>query len=592
MPFLSLRSLFGIRERLLLVLLVVLPFSLSAQTVTSGSRSQEEQSILKRTETANPLSNLSRDLPPVERPVDANLYRMGPNDQLILSLPLMEPGEFPLVVSIDNTLLLPRGFALVNVEGMTLARLRQTVDSLFRARSSSYRNVGLSLVRPRSIYVNVSGNVLSPGRLVLTAADRVTTAIDIANTVSEDVPTEQREALLKQRMRMNKQDGLDYGGLAGGAMPQRWVTLRHNDGTSERVDLIRYRALGNQADNPTLREGDEVIVHSFDPSTARIAVSGAVNSPMMIPYSAGDNALLLARLGSGARSGTGAETAYISRVSSAGLERIEVNLTDTAALAAITLMPGDQLVVEMGSAAVTGGRGTGVVAVIGEVMRPSTYPVIPGTTRLSEVIQQAGGFTSDAALNGAYIRRPGDGRTYRRDLRHADPGAVIATSTLTLDDTTRMKHDMADQFDRVAADFVAIFEGGNRAKDVPLENGDEIVVPATPRQVFVRGRVTFPGWVPYMPGSDFETYVELAGGFTDAAVPGRAQVLKYGTGIWEDPSDTRILPGDEIYIPGERDVPARTSLEVASTIISITSGIVALVSSIYSFVQALERDNP
>jgi len=587
MPLLSFRSRCRVRERLLLVLLVVLPLSLSAQPVVPGARSQEEQSVFKRTETANPLANLSSELPPVERPIDPEVYQLGPNDQLILSLPLIEPGEFPLVVSMDNTLLLPRGFALLDVDGMTLARLRRAVDSLFRARSSSYRNVSISLVKPRSIYVTVNGSVLSPGRYVLTAADRVSTAIDLANTVSEDIPSEQREILLKERTRLSEQGASRYGGVAGGVIPQRWVTVRHNDGTSRRIDLIRYRALGAGVDNPTLREGDEVIVHDADPSAATIAVAGAVNAPTVIPYSPGDNALLLARLGAGMRGVSG--TAYINHVGEGGLVRIPVDLDDTAALAGIMLSPGDQLVVEHAEPAMTGMQGTGVVSVVGEVMRPSTYPIVPGSTRLSEVIQFAGGFTPQAALNGAYINRRNDARIYRRDLRNADPGGVIATSSLTLDDTTRLKHDIEDQHNRVSADFIAVFERRDAQKDVPLENGDEIVVPANPRHVFVRGRVSHPGWVPYAPGADYETYIELAGGYTDAAVPSRVQVLKYGSGIWDSPGNTEIRPGDEIYIPGERDVPARTSLEVASTVITITSGIVALVANIYAFIQNLKE---
>ncbi len=589
MSLFSFRSLFGVRGRLLLLLLVVVPCSLSAQQIVPGSRTQEDPSIFK-VERSPITSSGSSDLPPIERPIDAETYRLGPNDQLVISLPLIEPGEFPLVVSLDNTLLLPRGFALLDVQGMTLAGLRRMVDSLYRARSSSYRNVGVALVKPRSIYVNVSGDILNPGRLVLTAADRVTTAIDLANKVSNDLPLEQRALLLKERARLSEGNLRVRGGLASGMIERRWVTLRHNDGRSRQVDLLRYRALGNEADNPTLREGDEVIVNAVDPAVPKVGVSGAVNSPAVLPYSAGDNALFLVRLANGVRGPVNPGDAYISRITDGGVTQIPLNLSDSAALVATQLMPGDQLVVSTaGDDIVTGGRQLGVVSVVGEVERPSTYPIVPGTTRLSEVITFAGGFTADASLGGAFIRRTRDMRPYGKDLRDSDPGAVMSTSSLTLDDTTRLKYDLENQHNLVSANFIEVFERGNRGKDIPLENGDEIVIPTSPRHVFVRGRVTNPGWVPFLPGGNYETYIDMAGGFTDAAVASRVQVLKYGSGIWQAPGETDIRAGDEIYVPGERDVPARTSLEVASTVITITSGIVSLVTSIYSFVRELNR---
>ncbi len=588
MPFFSFRSLSGVRGRLLLLLLVVVPFSLHAQPVSTGSRTQDETSIF-RAERSPATSSSTGQLPPIERPIDAETYRLGPNDQLVLSLPLIEPGEFPLVVGLDNTLLLPRGFALLDVRGMTLASLRRTVDSLYRARSSSYRNVTVALVKPRSIYVTVSGDVVSPGRMVLTAADRVTTAIDLASRISEELPIEQRALLLKERGRLAEGAQRERGGLASGLMERRWVTLRHNNGRSQRIDLLRYRALGAEADNPTLREGDEVIVHPADLSVPRVGVSGAVNSPAVMPYSPGDNALMLVRLANGARDENAPAEAYINRVSGGSVTQIQLDLSDSAALAAVPLQPGDQLVVASSPNAVAGAAGLGVVSVVGEVERPSTYPIVPGTTTLSDVIQLAGGFRSDASLNGAFIRRTRSQQQYRRDLRDTDPGAVMSTSTLTLDDTTRLKYDLENQHDRVSADFVEIFERGNRGRDVALESGDEIVIPTSPRQVFVRGRVNKPGWVPFLPGGSYEAYIDMAGGFTEAAVESRVQVLKYATSIWQDPDETEIRAGDEIYVPGERDVPPRTALENANTIIAITSSVVSLASTIYFFVQNFDK---
>ncbi len=562
----------------------------TAQPTPSASKGGGDDLVLKKTEGQGRSSQFGAELPPVERSVDPAQYRLGPNDQLLLALPMIEAGEYPLVVSADNNVLLPRGFPLVNVRGMTLERLRAVVDSLYRARSSSYRNVTVSLVRPRSIYVSVTGDVLFPDRYVLTASDRATTAIDIANRVSNEGLTKERETEIAAMRRRERNDRLSARDLGANRVVPRWVVLRHNDGSSQKIDLLRYRATGNEADNPTLREGDEVTVLGADYSRPTVAVVGAVNTPMVLPYDAGDNALMLVRLAGGVRSDGNAQDAYLIRRTTDGLAKVPLDVADSAALAEIRIAPGDQLVVLAQDPAVTGTSRAGVVSVVGEVQRPSTYPIIPGVTMLSEVIALAGGVRSDASLNGAYITRAVDSRYRKPSSELGDkPAGVLSTSSLALDDTTRLKADLESQTNRVSVDFVEVIARGNKSRDVPLENGDEIVIPANPKNVFVRGRVANPGWIAYAPGSDFEYYITKAGGFTEAAVPGRAQVLKYGTGIWNEPGKTNILPGDEIYVPGERDLPGRTSLEIASSIISITGGIASLAFTIFTFVRELTK---
>ncbi|HVZ41258.1 MAG TPA: SLBB domain-containing protein [Candidatus Kapabacteria bacterium] len=576
--------------RLVLLLTSLFPAMLAAQPSSPVSKGQSDDLIIKKSDGQGKSATFGQDLPPLERAVDPALYRVGPNDQLLLSIPLIEPGDFQLVVSVDNTILLPRGFPLINVKGMTLARLREVVDSLYRARSASYRNVNISLVKPRSIYVSVTGDVLFPDRYVMTAADRPTTAIDIANRISQEGLTKQREEEIAEQRRRTRDDRLGAGNFGGAQPTQRWVTLRHNDGSIQRLDLMRYRALGDESQNPTLREGDELIVHSSNIGTSTISAVGAVNSPATMPFSDGDNALMLYRLSGGVREGGVVKEAYIARRTAAGLEKVPLNLEDSASLASTKLAAGDQFVVVADDAAVTGGSRVGAVSVVGEVERPAVYPIVPGVTTLSELITMAGGVKPDAALNGAYITRAVDSRFQKpASVLAGDPGAYISASSLALDDTTRMKFDLENQRNRVSADFVEIVGRGNKTHDVPLEHGDEVVIPPNPKNVFVRGRVQHPGWVAYAPGAQFDYYITMAGGFIDAAVPGRSQVLKFGSGIWDDPGHTTIMPGDEIYVPGERDLPGRTSLEIAGTIVGITGGIASLAFTIFTFVQQLTK---
>ncbi|MBC8144618.1 MAG: SLBB domain-containing protein, partial [bacterium] len=512
------------------------------------------------------------DLPPVERSIDPSLYILGPNDQLIVTIPALEEissgGEFPVVVSADNIIALPRGVA-IDTRGMSLSEFRKAASNAFERRGGSAQIASIVLVRPRSIYVTVAGDVRNPGRQVLTAADRVSTAIDVASEIEPGTT----EADLRDIVRQEGVDDFERTGKRRGTittlanMPRRNVTVRHNDGTTSRADLVRYIAFGRQSDNPTLREGDHVIVAPADYGGATVAVGGAFNANAEVAFERGDNALMLARIGAGVSASGNPGGAFIARRTETGQSQIPVNLNDTAALAAMLLEPGDRLIVprvESRPAA-----RTGFVSVEGAVGQPSAYAIVNGETKLSEVIASAGGFADDASINGSYIVRESDPADLEMRAQIQDRLATISTSSLTLEDTVRYKFDQKIQRDRVSADFVRLFMNGDRSADISLRNGDRIVVPLNPRSVYVSGRVVLPGAVDYREGADVNYYINRAGGLSSSADPSRTQIIKYGTAMPLDVEDTQIFAGDEVYVVGERDLPARTPLELTATWLGI-----------------------
>jgi protein involved in polysaccharide export with SLBB domain len=574
-------------------MLPVLSNLLSAQS--NGGAPQTPENILGRAPSSRRSSTtFGQETAPVERSVDPDHYLLGPSDQLIVSIPaldyLSDGGEFPVIVSADNIVGLPRGIA-IDVRGMTLNQFRREVESAYRRRGGTLaQDLTITLVRPRSIYVTVKGDVPNPDRFVLTAADRVTTALDMASEIEPGSPewemleTARATGQLEQERTGSRRRALNDPGN----LPLRHVTIRHNDGTSSQADLVRYQAYGRTEDNPTLREGDEVFVRKTDPTIATVAVGGAVNTPIAVPWAQGDNALMLLRLAAGPHPQAQTEGAYIARGGSdAGQETVSVNLRDTAALASILLRPGDRLIVPF--VAGRSGGVAGFVTVRGAVNNPSVYPVVSGRTRLSEVIAAAGGFSADASLNGAFIARSADPEQLHHRSTISDPVAGISSSSLTLEDTLRFKYDQELHLGRVSADFVGLFGRGDSSLDVAVRGGDEIVVPRNPRSIYVSGRVLRPGAVEYREGAGVEYYVERAGGYTSAADADRTQVIKFGTGQMIDAEVANVLAGDEIYVPGERDTPVRTSLEQTQTVLAITAGLAGLAYTVVLIINELKK---
>lgn len=569
---------------------LLIPQFIAAQTTGGSGRSTEQ--MLGRSAGTKKTSGFGNELAPIERAIDPARYQLGPNDQLIVSIPALESlsdgGEFPVVVSADYSVGLPRG-VVVDTRGMTLDRFRREVEGAYRRRGGALaQDIAVWLVRPRSIYVSVRGDVINPNRFVLTAADRITTAIDLANRIEAGTP----EAELDQIARTEGQKEMVRTGsrhrssLSKDQMPIRTAIVRHNDGTSDHVDLVRYQAFGDDADNPTLREGDEIFVARPDPTRSSVAIGGAVGSQLVVPYMPGDNALLLVRLAGGAQPQARSDSAYIARIATTGQSTIPINISDSSALSRIELQPGDRIVVPYATRLT--GAAAGFVTVRGAVVRPSMFPIVDGETRLSEVIAAAGGFTPDASINGAHITRSMDPAGLKL-TSDTDPLAGISSSSLKLEDTTRFKYDRQLQQDRASADFVRLFERHDPSADVRLRIGDEIVVPQNPQSIYVSGRVALPGAVDFVNGQGVQYYIERAGGATSAADMARAQVIRFGTGQMVDAEGAVVLPGDEIYIPGERDTPARTSLETASTVAAIISSATAVTLWIVQIINELKK---
>ena len=572
------------RLAFVLIAMFALPALLRAQPDDGGITPRSGEDVFETLKLDKGTAASSLPVVPIERAIDPAWYRLGPNDMLTISLQTgAGEGVIPVTVSVDNTVLIPRG-PVVDVKGMTLIQLRRKVEEYYRSRRGSYQNIGVTLTRPRPIYVTVEGDVLTPDRYALTAADRVTTAIDAANQLRERTPAAQlRDLAIESGQRNYDESGRrQSSGVDMKRPPIRSVSVRHNDGTVEEADLVRYKAFGNERDNPTLREGDQIIVHAARTTEGKITVAGAVNSQNLVPWREGDNALMLLRLGAGFTSDAIPSGAYLSRQGPTGRANVTIDVNDTAALARIQLSPGDGLYIP--SKVSSASAEAGVVTVSGEIRQPGSYPIAPGITRVSEIIGFAGGFTSRASLNGAQIIRiPNQELPTLREVTDEEV-AGMSTSSLYLQDSSRYKYDQL-QKNRVSADFVSIQRNPNSAADVVLENGDQIIIPVDPRTVYVRGRVRFFGSVPYREGATYLDYVQAAGGFTGAADQDRVQVVRYGTGIFEDAAGAVINSGDEVYVAGYVDTPARTGLEITSTIVGITAAVISVTITILTFIR-------
>jgi protein involved in polysaccharide export with SLBB domain len=488
----------------------------------------------------------------LESTVNPEDYFVGPSDVIAVNIWMSPPLSFPLTVTPEGTLIIP-SVGEVTVSDLPLAHAKEKVLGEVR-KKYLHADITATLVKPRPIIVNVTGNVLHSGLLTLTGADRANKALEEANKLSKYQTDDDLKAILK-------------------GMSTRYIVLKHRDGSQERVDIPKYQATHQNRWNPYLREGDLIVVPQKNLMTGAIAVYGQINAPGRFEFVEGDSLLDAIRFVQGMTNRANGEKAIFSRMNVDGktLSTQIINLPEIVAGREpnIALQPGDRIIIQQKADM----RGDFNVDIRGEVSQPGTYPITVNSTHLSEVILQAGGFTESAALNSAQVLR-----------QPLDPDKVADERLLSLrgepagDDSGgfSVETDLRIRRAPVTVDFEKLFLQKDTTQDIILQAEDQILIPSRQKTVYVFGQVALPGHIPFVHGRDSKYYIEKAGGFTGRANGGSLKIIKAKTKQWLEPGATTIEEGDYIWVPESPDRPFSYYMTIASQSAAVLSVIIGI----------------
>ncbi len=450
------------------------------------------------------------DRTPLETAVDSNEYVVGPGDELTIGL----WGAVNQILTVPVT---PEGTALIpsvgeaRVGGLTLAQAKKEIRSVV-ARRYPLLEASLTLTKIRDVKVRVSGAVAAPGIYALSAYSRASEAIAKA------------------------------GGLAGNASRRNIELVRQLEGKNP-VDLLRFERSGEGAANPRILEGDRIVVPARGPAWRDILVAGELGFSGLYEARPDDSLKILLSIAGGLSAG--ADSSKLERVwrnSSGQTERetIDVRQFNSQDLA---IRPGEQVLVRP----LPGLVPKAFVSIHGEVIFPGYYDIEEGKSKLSEVVERAGGFTHRAILSSAYIVR---GRYFNPLFGFADTINPVLIEKMNREDLDFYLEKSRWRGAVAASDFAGLFEEKDLSKDVLLYVGDEIHVPPTSGSVFVLGRVARPGLLSYEKKGRLADYLGRAGGFSAGAARGKVKVLKAGSGTWvKGNSSTKIDAGDIVLVP-------------------------------------------
>lgn len=374
------------------------------------------------------------------------------------------------------------------------------------------------------------------------------------------------------------------GGLKENAFLTRGVITRYKEDYT--LESLNFNVLDvkNGVSDIELRSGDKVTIASIDDMREfrTVSISGQVQLPGTYTYR--DNLTLgdLLILANGPTEMASLKNVEIVR-------RIEddtdPNVSRTTHSVSITrdltigsgdnsfaLEPFDEVFIRSNSNYTSYGS----VSLSGAFISPGSYGLTSNSTRLSDILERSGGFTSRADLSGAHIFR-------RIELSDTERAVKLIQSNAMNDTVFYLRANNTQPYELLAINLnEALSQRGGR-NDIFLQDGDQIVVPESSQSVRVSGIVMSPTNIIWNKKWDAKDYIRAAGGFGVRAYKKRTYVV-HANGesegvrhflwfrIYPD-----VRPGSEVVVPRK---PLSTL--GAPSIVSMSASVVSMVAVIVS----------
>jgi protein involved in polysaccharide export with SLBB domain len=265
----------------------------------------------------------------------------------------------------------------------------------------------------------------------------------------------------------------------------------------------------------------------------------------------------------------------------------------------VELLPGDVVTIfSKADLRVPQQQQTRFVRLEGEFMSSGIYSVKPGET-LRQLVQRAGGLSSEAYLYGSEFTRESTRRVQQQRLNEyvdqialqvstnatnsasraissTDSIALAAQQSQTQNIITNLRNARATG--RIVLELTPDANNIGQLPDLPLEDGDKFVVPRVPSTVSVDGAVYNQNSFLYDPHRRLGDYVQLAGGANRDADKNRSFVIRAGGAVISRQysstlrghgfDSVRLYPGDTVVIPLNLDKgkTLRTVVDIAQIV--------------------------
>jgi polysaccharide biosynthesis/export protein len=417
--------------------------------------------------------------------------------------------------------------------------------------------------------VTLAGHVYRPGRYPWRDGMRLTDLIRSTNELKPSVDTEY--VLIRRESRRGQPIQVlsaNLGAALNSPAGPNNISLQASDTVHVfGLALGRQRVVGPLLEEISLRS-------NFDSPIRKVEISGNVRAPGAYPLEDGMRISDLIRAGGQLSEAAYSLEAELTRYSvDDGARRVvDIVKVDLDAVrrgvdsANLVLREHDYLIINR----VPDWDSTWAVSLEGEVKFPGNYRVRRGET-LADVIERAGGLTSDAFAEGAIFLRESLKEREQQQIESLSRRLEADLSSLSLQSaTTGGSETMAagqvllEQLrDTEAVGRLVIDIAGNTnlrktdAAAVEMRDGDKLLVPTRPQVVSVLGETQQNASHLYRPNLSRDEYIDLSGGLTRRAdkrliyvVRANGAVVVQGRSRWFGRrGGVDIRPGDTIVVP-------------------------------------------
>ena len=218
------------------------------------------------------------------------------------------------------------------------------------------------------------------------------------------------------------------------------------------------------------------------------------------------------------------------------------------------------------------------VRVEGEILFPGTYALSQKSTRLSDLVKQAGGASEWAYVKGSRLSR-----------RMTPEERTRMQSTLAMLDNTKdsldvSKIDIAETY-FVGIDLEAALANPGGDADILLRDGDVLLIPEYLNTVKISGNVLYPNVVSYNSNMTVKDYIDMAGGYGFNSKKSRAYVVYINGTVAKAKkySKTVVQPGCEIIVP--QKMKKEDSLQKILSVATTSSSIATMLATIYNIIR-------
>ncbi|MFQ5865298.1 MAG: SLBB domain-containing protein [bacterium] len=536
-------------------------------------------------------------------------YRLGPGDRIGIYLLGNVQENFEVTVNVEGKVLVPPA-GVIHIWGLKMDEFKALLSKKFSQYYDNY-TVDIMLLQPKNVLISVVGDVVRPGKYVLSALNTVLDAIILAGGPTKKgslrdiqlirdeelfasvdlyqflmsgnqqydvfleagdqifVPLSESKVSVTGEVRRPSIFELKPGGsekitdvieLAGGfteyAFEDKIEISRLKSNGHREVLYVNYREIvnGDSSQNILLKNEDKVQVYSKLEQVHRrkVSIFGEVRRPGT--YVLEDNMRLsdlILKAGNLTRKAytLEAEVAKIDPGKPTRFLRVNLDKINRGSNGQVDILleEDDQVFVRQ----IPDWEVGLTVEVQGEVQFPGTYSIVEDSTYLSEILQKAGGFTEDAFIQEAFVLRPSTRIKFDKEFDRLKDMRRDEMSDLEYQYFV-MRQNSADVH-QVVLDFEKLVYQHDRREDIILEDGDVIVIPKAPQVVTVTGRVSKPGGVTFVPDASMLYYLAKAGGASWDADLRKTKIVKVTGEVLDDEDVKEFHPGDIIWVPRKSD---------------------------------------